>query len=96
MQNQFYESGPAQGRAPHRDVRHGVLGSALSLRLAGMNGSTESGVLDESVFVSATMILTWMVDPSGLERVDLGRTTRTMVLSETEPRKTGCHFFGFT
>ena len=32
-----------------------------------MTGSSESGVLDESVFVSAMMILDWMIDPSGLD-----------------------------
>ncbi len=42
-------------------------------------------MLDESVFLSAMKILAWMIDPSGLDGVDLGRTTRTMVLSETQP-----------
>ena len=51
-----------------------------------MTGSSESGVLDESVFASVMIILAWMIDPSGLDGVDLGRTTRTMVLSETQPR----------
>ena len=31
------------------------------------------------------MILVRMIDPSGLDGVDLGRTARTMVLSETQP-----------
>ena len=61
-----------------------MLGLALG-PLVGLAGSSESGVLDESVFVSAVMILAWIIDPSGLDWVDLGRTTRTMVLSETQP-----------
>jgi len=63
-----------------------VLGLALSPPLVGMTGSSESGVLDGSVFLSAMMVLAWMIDPSGLDGVELGRTTRTMVLSETQPR----------
>ncbi len=43
-----------------------VLDLALSPPLVGMTGSSESGVLDESVFVSAMMILVWMIDPSDL------------------------------
>ncbi len=43
-----------------------VLGLALS-PLVGLAGSSESGVLDESVFVWAMMILAWMIDPSGLD-----------------------------
>jgi hypothetical protein len=43
-----------------------VLGLALS-PLVGLVGSSESGVLDELVFVSAMMILDWMIDPSGLD-----------------------------
>ena len=54
-----------------------------------MTGSSESGVLGGPVFVSAMMILAWVIDPSGLDGVDLGRTTRTMVLSETQPPRAG-------
>ena len=43
-----------------------MLGLALS-PLVGLAGSSESGVLDESVFVWAMMILAWMIDPSGLD-----------------------------
>ena len=35
--------------------------------LVGLGGSSESGVLDESVFVSAMKILAWIIDPSGLD-----------------------------
>ncbi len=45
---------------------------ALSPPLHGWTGSSESGGLDESVFLSAMMFLAWKVDPFGLDGVDLG------------------------
>ena len=48
------------------------MGLALSPPLFGLTGSSESGDVDESVFLSAMMVLAWMVDPFGLDGVDLG------------------------
>ncbi len=48
------------------------MGLALSPPLVGWTGSSESGDLDGSVFKSAMMVLAWMVDPVGLDRVDQG------------------------
>ncbi len=50
-------------------LRPGWMRSRLDLALSplvGIAGSSGSGVLDESVFVSAMMILAWMIDPSDL------------------------------
>ncbi len=40
--------------------------------LVGWTGSSERGGLDESVLLLAMMVLAWMVDPFGLDGVDLG------------------------
>ncbi len=48
------------------------MGLALSPPLVGWTGSSESGDVDESVFMSAMMVLAWMVDPVGLDGVDQG------------------------
>ena len=48
------------------------MGLALSPPLVGLAGSSESGGLDESVFMSAMMVLAWMFDPIGLDGVDQG------------------------
>ena len=48
------------------------MGLALSPPFVGWTGSSERGALDESVFLSAKMVLAWKADPIGLDGVDRG------------------------